>query len=155
MNRFCGLAAIPLQELATAVSQGFHAVPPATIWHRAVPETGGLSEPVLSLVPHLGTGTNWRSLAKPYRNCIVHDVEDRCLQSHSKHVAVEHLITPLQLHQTLNPYLSCALSLEPILTQSTCFRHHSQSVVPPKGISLAQVPTVCLTIRCALISPHC
>jgi len=82
---------------------------------------------VLSPVPHLGDGTDWRTAAKPYRDMIMRFLEDNYLPDLSKHIVAEHMITPQHFHDTLNSYLGSAFSVEPILTQSAYFRPHNQS----------------------------
>ncbi|MBA3471274.1 MAG: phytoene desaturase [Herpetosiphonaceae bacterium] len=82
---------------------------------------------VLSPVPHLGSGTDWRSAAKPYRDRIMQFLEERYLPNLSQHIVSEHMITPLHFAQDLNSYQGSAFSVEPILTQSAWFRPHNQS----------------------------
>ena len=82
---------------------------------------------VLAPVPHLGSGTDWRTAAKPYRDQIMQFLEQHYLPDLSKHLVSEHMITPLHFHDTLNSYLGSAFSVEPILTQSAYFRPHNQS----------------------------
>jgi phytoene desaturase len=82
---------------------------------------------VLSPVPHLGSGTDWRAAARPYRDAIMQFLEDRYLPDLQRHIVTEHMITPLHFHDTLNSYLGSAFSVEPILTQSAYFRPHNQS----------------------------
>ncbi|MCA0352817.1 MAG: phytoene desaturase [Chloroflexi bacterium] len=82
---------------------------------------------VLSPVPHLGSGTDWRQAAKPYRDRIMNFLEDRYLPNLSKHIVSEHMITPLHFAETLNSYQGSAFSVEPILTQSAWFRPHNRS----------------------------
>ena len=82
---------------------------------------------VLSPVPHLGDGTDWRVAAKPYRDAIMRFLEERYLPNLSQHLVAEHMITPQHFHDTLNSYLGSAFSVEPILTQSAYFRPHNQS----------------------------
>ena len=82
---------------------------------------------VLSPVPHLGSGTNWRANARPYRDSIMRFLEENYLPDLSRHIVSEHMITPLHFHETLNSYLGSAFSVEPILTQSAYFRPHNQS----------------------------
>jgi phytoene desaturase len=82
---------------------------------------------VLSPVPHLGSGTNWRASARPYRDSIMRFLEERYLPDLSRHIVSEHMITPLHFHETLNSYLGSAFSVEPILTQSAWFRPHNRS----------------------------
>ncbi|GCF07359.1 phytoene desaturase [Dictyobacter arantiisoli] len=82
---------------------------------------------VLSPVPHLGSGTDWRTMAKPYRDSIVKYLEERYMPDLSKHIVTEHSIDPLHFQGTLNSYLGSAFSVEPILTQSAWFRPHNVS----------------------------
>ena len=82
---------------------------------------------VLSPVPHLDSGTDWRTAAKPYRDRIMQFLEERYLPNLSQHIISEHMITPLHFAETLNSYKGSAFSVEPILTQSAWFRPHNQS----------------------------
>jgi phytoene desaturase len=82
---------------------------------------------VLSPVPHLGSGTDWTSMANPYRDSIIEYLEQRYLPGLSQHIISEHSIDPLHFQHTLNSYLGSAFSVEPILTQSAWFRPHNLS----------------------------
>ncbi len=82
---------------------------------------------VLSPVPHLGGDTDWRTMAKPYRDSIVNYLEEHYLPDLSKHIVTEHFIDPLHFQNTLNSYLGSAFSVEPTLTQSAWFRPHNVS----------------------------
>jgi phytoene desaturase len=82
---------------------------------------------VLSPVPHLGGSTDWKTMARPYRDAIISYLEERYLPDLSKHIVTEHFIDPLHFRDTLNSYLGSAFSVEPILTQSAWFRPHNQS----------------------------
>jgi phytoene desaturase len=82
---------------------------------------------VLSPVPHLGSGTDWTTMAKPYRDSIIEYLEERYLPDLSQHIVSEHYIDPLHFRATLNSYLGSAFSVEPILTQSAWFRPHNLS----------------------------
>ncbi|MEQ8961308.1 MAG: phytoene desaturase family protein, partial [Coleofasciculus sp. C2-GNP5-27] len=82
---------------------------------------------VLSPVPNLRSQTDWRVMAKPYRNRIIEYLERHYLPDLSKHIVTEHYIDPLHFRDTLNSYLGSAFSVEPILTQSAWFRPHNQS----------------------------
>ncbi len=86
---------------------------------------------VLSPVPHLGDGTDWRVKAKPYRDAIMRFLEEHYLPDLSKHLVTEHMITPQHFHDTLNSYLGSAFSVEPILRQSAYFRPHNRSEEVP------------------------
>lgn len=82
---------------------------------------------VLSPVPHLGGSTDWKTMARPYRDAIVSYLEERYLPDLSRHIITEHFIDPLHFRDTLNSYLGSAFSVEPVLTQSAWFRPHNQS----------------------------
>jgi phytoene desaturase len=82
---------------------------------------------VLSPVPHLGGKTDWKTMAKPYRDSIIAYLEERYLPDLSKHIISEYYIDPLHFRDTLNSYIGSAFSVEPILTQSAWFRPHNQS----------------------------
>ncbi|PKO13994.1 MAG: phytoene desaturase [Chloroflexi bacterium HGW-Chloroflexi-10] len=82
---------------------------------------------VLSPVPHLGSGTDWKKEAKPYRDKIMNFLEDKYLPDLQENIVAEHYIDPLHFQNTLNSYLGAAFSVKPILTQSAWFRPHNQS----------------------------
>lgn len=102
-----------------------------TITDPSLAPTGCENFYVLSPVPHLGSGTDWRAAAKPYRDAIMRFLEERYLPDLSRHIVTEHMITPLHFHETLNSYLGSAFSVEPILTQSAYFRPHNRSEEVP------------------------
>lgn len=82
---------------------------------------------VLAPVPHLGSGIDWQTAAKPYRDKIMQFLEDRYLPNLRQHLVSEHMITPQHFADTLNSYKGSAFSIEPILTQSAWFRPHNRS----------------------------
>jgi phytoene desaturase len=82
---------------------------------------------VLSPVPHLGSGTDWRTAAKPYRDKIMNFLEQNYLPDLQANIVAEHHIDPLHFQNTLNSHLGSAFSVQPILTQSAWFRPHNQS----------------------------
>ncbi|GAC1534141.1 MAG: phytoene desaturase [Herpetosiphon sp.] len=82
---------------------------------------------VLAPVPHLGSGTDWKSAAKPYRDTIMNFLEEHYLPNLSKHIVTEHMITPIHFHDELNSYLGSAFSVEPTLLQSAYLRPHNLS----------------------------
>ena len=82
---------------------------------------------VLSPVPHLGAGIDWKAAAKPYRNAIMGYLEDRYLPDLSQHIIAEHYIDPLHFQNELNSYLGAAFSFQPTLRQSAWFRPHNRS----------------------------
>ena len=82
---------------------------------------------VLSPVPHLGSGTDWKTAAKPYRDLIMQFLEDNYLPDLQENIVVEHMIDPLHFQDTLNSYQGSAFSVQPLLTQSAWFRPHNRS----------------------------
>jgi phytoene desaturase len=82
---------------------------------------------VLSPVPHLGSGTDWKSAARPYRDKIMGFLEDNYLPDLQANIVAEHYIDPLHFQNTLSSYMGSAFSVEPILTQSAWFRPHNRS----------------------------
>ncbi len=82
---------------------------------------------VLSPVPHLGSGTDWRVAAKPYRDKIMQFLEDNYLPDLQENIVAEHYIDPAHFSGTLNSYLGSAFSVQPVLTQSAWFRPHNAS----------------------------
>ncbi len=88
---------------------------------------GGESFYVLSPIPHLGSGTDWKKAAKPYRDSIMNFLEDNYLPDLQENIVAEHYIDPLHFQGTLNSYMGSAFSVQPILTQSAWFRPHNRS----------------------------
>ncbi len=82
---------------------------------------------VLSPVPHLGADVDWREKAKPYRDSIIHFLEENYLPDLQANIVAEHYIDPLHFRDTLNSKLGAAFSVQPILMQSAWFRPHNQS----------------------------
>ncbi len=82
---------------------------------------------VLSPVPHLGSGTDWTKMAKPYRDAIIDFLEENYLPDLQANIIAEHHIDPLHFQNELNSYMGAAFSVQPILTQSAWFRPHNRS----------------------------
>ncbi len=82
---------------------------------------------VLSPVPHLDSGTDWRAMADRYRERIANYLEARILPGLREHIVTSHMLTPLDFQDRLGSYRGAAFSLEPILTQSAWFRPHNKS----------------------------
>jgi len=82
---------------------------------------------VLSPVPHLASGIDWKKEAGPYRDAIVRYLQERYLPDLSRHIVTEHRIDPIHFRDTLNSHLGSAFSVAPILTQSAWFRPHNRS----------------------------
>ena len=82
---------------------------------------------VLSPVPNLKSGVDWRTQAKPYRDAIMNFLEERYLPGLSEHLVTEHWIDPLHFEGDLRSYQGSAFAFEPKLTQSAWFRPHNRS----------------------------
>ena len=82
---------------------------------------------VLSPVPHLGSGTDWTTAAKPYRDMIMNFLEENYLPDLQENIVAEHYIDPLHFQNTLNSHMGSAFSIQPILMQSAWFRPHNRS----------------------------
>jgi phytoene desaturase len=82
---------------------------------------------VLSPVPHLDSGVDWKQAAKPYRDAIMQFLEANYLPDLQENIVAEHYIDPLHFQNVLNSHKGAAFSLQPILTQSAWFRPHNRS----------------------------
>ncbi len=98
-----------------------------TITDPSIAPEGCESFYVLSPVPHLDSGTDWTTAAKPYRDLIMQFLEDNYLPDLQKHIVAEHYIDPLHFRDDLNSFKGSAFSVEPLLTQSAWFRPHNRS----------------------------
>lgn len=82
---------------------------------------------VLSPVPHLQSGVDWRKQAEPYRQGLERFLAGSLLPDLGKHLVTSRILHP---EDFLHDYLSmfgAAFSLEPRLTQSAYFRPHNES----------------------------
>jgi phytoene desaturase len=82
---------------------------------------------VLSPVPHLESGTDWTTVAEPYRRRIAAHLEATLLPGLSEAVVSSRLMTPLDFRDRLQSHQGAAFGLEPVLTQSAWFRPHNRS----------------------------
>ena len=82
---------------------------------------------VLSPVPNLDAGIDWRERAEPYRQAIEKRLEETMLPGLSKAIVSSRQITPLDFESRLLAVKGAAFGLEPVLTQSAWFRPHNQS----------------------------
>jgi phytoene desaturase len=80
---------------------------------------------VLSPVPNLMGGQDWRVEAEPYRQAIARALEASMLPGLTGALTTSHIATPLDFQNRLNSYRGAGFSLEPILTQSAWFRPHT------------------------------
>jgi phytoene desaturase len=82
---------------------------------------------VLSPVPHLDSGTDWREAAEPYRAAIAKRLHETVLPGFERHIVSSRLTTPQTFHDRLLAYKGAAFGPEPILAQSAWFRPHNRS----------------------------
>ena len=82
---------------------------------------------VLSPVPHLESGTDWRAVAEPYRKAIEARLQERLLPGLAGEIVTSRLLTPQDFQDRLSSYRGAAFGLEPVLTQSAWFRPHNRS----------------------------
>jgi phytoene desaturase len=82
---------------------------------------------VLSPVPHLHSGVDWREACEPYRLAIEKYLSDSILPGLADEVVTSMILTPQDFQDRLNSVNGAAFSLEPILTQSAWFRPHNKS----------------------------
>ena len=82
---------------------------------------------VLSPVPHLGSGTDWRTTAEVYRQKIQQRLEDTLLPGLGESIVTSRMLTPLDFQDRLLSYNGAAFSIEPRLLQSAYFRPHNKS----------------------------
>ncbi|MET0219021.1 MAG: phytoene desaturase, partial [Tardiphaga sp.] len=82
---------------------------------------------VLSPVPHLQSGTDWRIAAEPYRRAIARTLSETVLPDLENQIATSHMLTPQDFQDRLSSFRGAAFGLEPVLTQSAWFRPHNRS----------------------------
>jgi len=82
---------------------------------------------VLAPVPHLGSGTDWRERAEPYRQLIAQRLHETVLPGLNDAVVSSLMLTPQDFQDRLSSVNGAAFSLEPVLTQSAWFRPHNRS----------------------------
>jgi phytoene desaturase len=82
---------------------------------------------VLSPVPHLQSGTDWRVAAEPYRKAIERHLQAILLPDLEHQVVTSRMLTPQDFQDRLSSFRGAAFGLEPVLTQSAWFRPHNRS----------------------------
>jgi phytoene desaturase len=82
---------------------------------------------VLSPVPNLGSGIEWREKAEPYRRELERRLSDTVLPDVETNVITSRIATPLDFQNNLLSFRGAAFGLEPVLTQSAWFRPHNRS----------------------------
>ncbi|MBK1681341.1 phytoene dehydrogenase [Rhodocyclus tenuis] len=82
---------------------------------------------VLSPVPHLESGVDWKVQAEPYRQAIAKYLSETILPDLEDNVVSSLMTTPLDFQNRLLSIHGAAFGLEPALTQSAWFRPHNKS----------------------------
>ncbi|WP_431281982.1 phytoene desaturase [Humitalea sp. 24SJ18S-53] len=101
--------------------------------HRPTASDPTLSPPghdafyVLSPVPNLQAGIDWRREAEPYRRAIQRRLSETVLPGLEEAIVTSKLVTPLDFRDDLLAWRGSGFGLEPVLTQSAWFRPHNRS----------------------------
>jgi phytoene desaturase len=101
--------------------------------HRPTATDSSLAPPgcdafyVLSPVPHLDSGTDWRLESEPYRRAIARRLEETVLPGLEREVVSSRIMTPLDFRDRLSSIKGAAFGLEPVFSQSAWFRPHNRS----------------------------
>ena len=82
---------------------------------------------MLSPVPHLGGGIDWSREAEPYRKRIEAALERTLLPGLASRIVTSRVTTPLDFRDRYLAWQGAAFGMEPVLTQSACFRPHNAS----------------------------
>jgi phytoene desaturase len=98
-----------------------------TITDSSIAPEGCESFYVLSLVPHLGSGTDWEKIGVSYRDRVLQYLEDNYLPDLKKNIIALHHIDPVHFRDTLNSYNGAAFATKPTLLQSAYLRPHARS----------------------------
>ena len=81
----------------------------------------------LAPVPHLGSGTDWATVAETYRAKIARYLSETVLPDLEANIVTSLVTTPQDFQDRLLSYHGAGFSLEPILLQSAWFRPHNKS----------------------------
>jgi phytoene desaturase len=101
--------------------------------HRPTATDASLAPPgcdtfyVLSPVPHLQSGTDWRQAAEPYRKAMERRLQATLLPNLEQEIISSRMLTPQDFQDRLSSFRGAAFGLEPVLTQSAWFRPHNRS----------------------------
>jgi phytoene desaturase len=82
---------------------------------------------VLSPVPHLEAGVDWKVQAEPYRQSIARHLDRTLLPGFEAEIATSLVTTPLDFQDRLLSYRGAAFGPAPVLLQSAWFRPHNRS----------------------------
>ncbi len=101
--------------------------------HRPTASDASLAPPgcdafyVLSPVPHLDCGVDWRVQGELYRAAICRRLEETVLPDLGRYVVSSRIMTPLDFRDRLLSYKGAAFGMAPSLSQSAWFRPHNRS----------------------------
>jgi phytoene desaturase len=82
---------------------------------------------VLSPVPNLQAGIDWRKQAEPYRQAIEQHLADTVLPGLKEELVTSHMLTPQEFKDRLGSVEGAGFSIQPNLTQTAWFRPHNIS----------------------------
>lgn len=82
---------------------------------------------VLSPVPHLESGVDWKQTAEPYRQKIERLLGETVLPGLRDEIVASEMLTPQGFQDDLLAFRGAAFGVEPVLTQSAYFRPHNKS----------------------------
>lgn len=82
---------------------------------------------VLSPVPHLDSGVDWRVQAEPYRQSVEDYLAETVMPDLGEHLVTSRMLTPREFQMEYKSLKGAAFSVEPVLQQSAWFRPHNES----------------------------
>jgi phytoene desaturase len=82
---------------------------------------------VLSPVPHLESGVDWREQAEPYRQMVSRRLSETVLPGLEEHLVTSRVLTPKDFRDDYLSLKGAAFGPEPVLRQSAYFRPHNES----------------------------
>jgi phytoene desaturase len=82
---------------------------------------------VLSPVPNLASGIDWRERAESYRQAIERHLGETLLPGLRDNVITSRIMTPQDFQDRLLSHQGAAFGMEPLLRQSAWFRPHNRS----------------------------
>lgn len=82
---------------------------------------------VLSPVPNLESGFDWKRGAEAYRQAVARVLDRTVLPGFEASIRTSRVMTPLDFQDQLLSFRGAGFSFEPVLTQSAWFRPHNKS----------------------------
>jgi phytoene desaturase len=82
---------------------------------------------VLAPVPHLGSGTDWTTMAEPYKLAVQKRLEETLLPGLGEAIVSSKVMTPLDFKDRFLSPWGAGFGMEPILSQSAYFRPQNKS----------------------------